>query len=309
MKEESILKTGLRLLVILEVLFEHESTKSEITQVFREKYKIREFSGETLKLDINTLIKAGFNVKRIKSGNKIRFTPDENFIPIKLTFEDVCFLKVIKKLSIELLNYKQILHLQSFFKRIAPFIKDNNAYGLYDFGFFNLVNRKIVEEIEALISKKESCILIYDSPSRGKTEIPVLPVELIYKNKKLYLKAAAKKYNGTATFRIDNIKGIKTIEHDFDFIEFSPNKQKPPILYTISKAYYENFPLEKDEKAIIFDDDKVVIETDENDSFFVIQRLLTIGKNVLSIDNKRIKNKIIENLEQTLEVYNKCHLQ
>ena len=57
------------------------------------------------------------------------------------------------------------------------------------------------------------------------------------------------------------------------------------------------------------EDDFVEIENIEENEFFVIQRLLTIGKDCVKIYNEKIKEKILKTLNEISRVYQQCQIQ
>ena len=75
-----MLHTGFRLIAILELLYEKNLSKTEIQNAIFEKYKIQ-ISKETLKLDLNTLKEAGFEIKKGNRGNSFKFSLNKEVEP------------------------------------------------------------------------------------------------------------------------------------------------------------------------------------------------------------------------------------
>lgn len=302
MQEKNVLMTGYRLLCILAVLYENDASKKDLMEFFSKKYKIKDISNETLKLDINTLIKAGFNLTRGNKTNNYKIHLEKDFVMQKLTNEDFLMLNVVKDSALDFLNYRQILNVRAFYKRISNYIYDDFNHNLYDFKFFNFINAKILKEIEKSIENKSFCVFIYDSPTKGKIEIDVYPEQIICRNNKIYISCYSKNFSGRVTFRADKIKAVKASKLKVKKKLVKKN-EKRKIRYKITKEYFKTHPLEKFEKVIKEENEKIEIETEEKDLFFVIQRLLTIGKNCSRLNNSKIKEKVLANLKDTLELY------
>ncbi len=298
-RNRGILVTGLRLLAILQILQKGEVAKNEIADFITKEFCIKEFSKETLKLDINTLIASGFEIKRKGSGEGFRYLLNKKILFRKFNKEETEILGLIKEAALELSDYKQILFVKSFFEDIRECFPCDFSSEILDFGFYNRVNPIIVKKIETLIKDKKCCKIIYDSPSKGKREIGGIPDKIVKRNGKLYLNCYAKKYDGKITLRVDN---IMSVEETDKIPEFEILYEKP-VRYTVKKDYLENHPLLESEKIIKTGGKRVEIESDEEDEFFIIQRILSLGTNCLKIDNDKIKSKAAYYLKKTLENY------
>ena len=129
--------------------------------------------------------------------------------------------------------------------------------------------------------------------------------KITVRNNKLYLSIYSDLTKNKITFRIDKIKNVENVNFEVC---------KTPILkktyrYLITRNFFENNPILKTEKVLSIYEDFVEIENLEEDDFFVLQRLLTIGKNCIKIYDETIKEKILDILNSTLGVYEKCQIQ
>lgn len=299
LKKDAMLQTGFRLIGILEALYEEDRAKSEIKDRLWQKYGIGNFSDETLKLDINSLIKAGFKIKRGTRKNGYKIHLDKNFVMMKLSHEDVCLLNAIKETVFEFGDYKKVLKLKSFYKKLSDFVCDEYRFELSDFKFFNSVNDKIIEALNDAIENNSFCVVIYNSSVGGNKEAEIFPEKIFMRNDKLYLSCYLKSGKTKIVFRTDNIKSVAMTEKRKETEENADKKVK----YVISKSFYENNPVENFENPFNFGKKQVEIETSGEHDFFTVQRLITLGEDCLNINDVKIKEKILKSLKESLELY------
>lgn len=299
MKQERILLTGFRLIGILEVLYKKELTRADIINWFVEKQKIKSFSIETLKLDLNTLNKLGYKLDRIRKNTLNYLSFNQEIKMVMLDETEVIFMLAIKNLAMELLDYKEIFVLKKFFKKVSKFVQDEHKAQFNDFKFFNFVNEKIILILENAISNKKSCEILYDSPSKEKKKIEILPLQILTRNNKFYLKCYSKTHTGIVSYRIDNIKAVNILLKQEIFEEI----KKPKERFVITKKYYDFGLLQKQENIVEENKKFLTIETDEENDFFLMQRIITMQKDCVGIKNKEIKEKILDSLKETMEIY------
>ncbi len=299
LNEDWILITGFRLLKILELLNKKDAKKSEIKEYLKNILN-KEVSDETLKLDINTLINSGFEIKRKHIDKQTHYCLSNKVKMFKLTKEETFILDSIKNASFDFLEWKKILFLKEFYKRIFEFAQDKRDLFIGDFDFFDSVNMGLVDKIEEGINKKLYCYILYNSYNNGIKEALVIPIQIIIRNHKLYMDYIKDDSKEVFTLRFDNIKSAKITDID---ASLEIKKIKKSVKYNVKKSYFENNPMENSEKvlkktALVYE-----IETLEKHDFFLVQRLLTLGKNCTKISDSKIKNKITDILKETLEAY------
>ena len=297
---ESIQLTGFRLIALLKLLFEKDLSKSELLELLNKKYNLSP-SKETIKLDINTLINCGFEIKRGTKTNNYKYSLNKNFISLKLDKKEINFLNSIKNTVTELYNFEDILNLKSLFLKL-PFENGEETFELINFKIFNFVNGDIINKLKNAVNKDKSVVILYNSPEKGEIEIEIDLDKITYKKEKLYVEGYSNIHNNYASFRTDKIiKILKFKDGNKKFKKFSKEKTR----YIVTKNFYEQNPLEEFEKAVKFGKDKVELEATGIDDFFIVQRILTIGKDCIKIKRKEIKDKIINTLNETLKEY-KC---
>lgn len=299
MKDKSILLTGLRLVGILKMLNKKASTRQEIMDWFNEEFKISPFSMETMKLDINTLLKLGYKIKKHRKNGQNYLSLDEEIIMLKLGEEDISFLVAVKNFALENLDYKDVFQLKEFYKQLSLYAKDEYKQYLLDFKCFNFANKKIIKNLQEVMDNKTICKILYSSPSNNKRQILIQPIRIFVKNNKFYLKCLTNEYSKKVSYRVDNILNVDKAEEKISFIEEKEEK----FVYAVKKKSFDNMFLEKDENVINKNSKEVFIETDEENDFFVAQRIISLQKNCTKVKDDKIKNKVIENLKEILELY------
>lgn len=301
--QKGILLTGLRLLYILELLSKKGASKKEVSNYVKEKTKIENYSKETLKLDINSLIKSGFQLKRTGARENFRYELLKKPIFLKFNKEETETAEFIKNAVLEVLDYKEILAVRNFFNSNKELF--SNECGIFDFEGFNSINQKTMDKIDELIQKNLPARIIYSSPLNGRKEFIGYIQAVTTRNNKLYLSLYDDMFGNKLSFRADKIQNIEAASA----VSKPLKKHKNVYKYTVTKSFFDNNPILKSEKITKTDDKYVEVENYEYDEFFVVQRLLFIGKNCVKIPDCRLKEKIITILNDTLGVYEKCQAQ
>lgn len=302
-KKEKILLTGLRLLYILELLNKKASSKKEVLDYIKEKTAINNYSNETLKLDINSLIKNGFKIKRKGVRENFKYELEEKPEFLKFNKEETEIFSFLKNAALEVLNYREIIATKNFFCLNKNLFCENS--NLFDYEGFNSINQKIVENLDNFYQKNVPVKIVYSSPLNGRKEFIGVVQRIKIRSNKLYITLYDDLTGNEMSFRADKIKNLEKAN-------YSPNYTKKEIKtyrYLITKVFFENNPILKTEKVLSVNENSVEIENLEEDEFFVIQRLLTLGKSCIKIYDNTIKEKILKILKDTLGVYEKCQIQ
>ena len=298
-KNNQTLKTGFRLIKILEALSKNDLTKNEIKEEFQKNCGII-LSNETLKLDINTLIKKGFKIKRGHKGNGFKLHLDKDFTTVKLTQEETSLFCIIRDFILNGCKTEDIYDLKQVYKKLFPFIQEKFQPSFLNFKFFDVVNEKIEKTLQEIIKNNQCCAIIYNSSDGTKKEAEIIPEKINIINDKPYLNCFDEEKRKYITFRLDHILAVKKLKR-----KCCKNKIQRLLKtkYTISNEYYETHPVENNEEIVYQDAKNKIIEINEDNEFFIIQRLITLGENCKKISNSKMKRKVLKNLEATLELY------
>lgn len=299
MKNITMLQTGYRQLAILSLLYEKNLSKAEIIENLYSKYGIN-LSKETFKLDINTLIEAGFKIKRGHKGNNYKISLDKNFTLLKFSEFDISFFSLIKEYLLEAGDFNDIYQLKKFYKKLLPFFQVDKQSLIMDFNFLNSVEDKILDALISFKKSQETCNLTYKSKDGQNKEKRGIIKDILVRNGKIYADCIFEDVNNNQTLRTDNITKAEKSETEMPNREFKIRKTK----YLVKKEYFENYPLENNERIIGEDENAIEIELLENNPFFIVQRILTLGENCIKIKDEFIKNLVIKSINETLEIYN-----
>ena len=284
LKNDRMLLTGFRLLAILKLLYEKDLQKKEIIDCLKKEFNIS-VSDETLKLDLNTLIKAGYKIKRGHKGNNYKLKLDKNFIMLRFTDSQSAFFSLLKDFALENLEYSEIYALKSFYNKLKNYFNENDFSKINNFGFFDIV--------------QETCDIIYSSPQKGVVKLVTRLKKLNIKNNKLYVRCSNNYEDGEMLLRADNIKQVSKSEEKYRELKTDTKKTR----YKISKEYFKTHPLENIEKIVGSDKNTLEIELLETNNLFNAQRIISLGTNCISVNNDIIKERIIKNLDLALELY------
>ena len=166
--------TGFRTLILLDLLLREPLTKGEIIERLSKNPYITNISKETLRLDINTLKAAGFEIQNTGKANKYRYKINWSPIQFNLTRKELNVLLRTKEALIKLSNWEYIVRLYGLFEKITPLIKDENDINeLMNFHQFSNIDFKTLKELNALSARKKEVILLYNSPNSGIKEIQI----------------------------------------------------------------------------------------------------------------------------------------
>lgn len=293
-----MLHTGFRLIAILELLYEKNLSKTEIQNAIFEKYKIQ-ISKETLKLDLNTLKEAGFEIKKGNRGNSFKFSLNKNFAMLKFDRADALKLSLIKDFVLETADFQTVYNIRKFYKKISLFFNEDTKAQLLNFGFYNTIADNIIDAVIEFNKSENTCNITYNSRSGGKKETKAIIKNIIQRNKKVYVDCIFEDREDNVTLRLDNICNITKSTTEI------PNKNifQKPVKYSVKRSYFNIHPIEGNEKIINIDKNKADLELFETSTFFKVQKILSYGKNCLDIKDNNIKKLVIKNLEKALEFY------
>ncbi len=299
-----ISSTGFRLFILLQLLMQENKTKAEIFDYFEKNYPTLNMSPDILRLDINTLKMAGFEIITGDRSEKYRHSLKWNPLKIHLTKNEINVVNQIKNLIIQSSSLSAIIDLYKLFEKISKFINDEETKEKFlDFGYLHNVDFKLIKELNKFCEEKKCIEILYNSPNSGKKNIKIRCYDITHdkETNKIHLWGFASGYNDNklAYFRVEKIIKIinKSIPDEIEIIEPEICKIK---LTGIAK---EEFYPEKNDKIIDFNDDYIEIETKILTEFHFIQRILTYGKDCIWVGNANIRKQILEKLYEIKAIY------
>lgn len=293
--------TGFRVLFLLDLLLNTPLSKDEIISKLSSNPYITNISKETVRLDLNTLKAAGFEIENTGKAQNYKYKINWSPIKIKFTKKELNVLINARNAILKLSDWEYIVNLYCLFEKISKFIKDEDEINeLMDFGYFLNVDFKILKELNALTKRKKEILLLYNSPNSGKKEIAIKLKEIKYNDSKLYLTGTSKDYPDNTILRVDNVLNIIKILKESKTGKKSPQKKMQYRIHPNAKEYLN---LLGEEKILKENDTFIEIEIKSDNEFSVIQRLLSFGDDLILIKDKEIKEKYTLTLKNMLKTY------
>lgn len=288
--------TGFRVLLILNMLLSEELSKNEILEKLKinPDYALNNITKETIRLDINTLKMAGFDIKNTGKSNNYRYKINWSPIKIKLSKKEMRVLLNTKKAVIGLAKFGYVLRLYKFLEKICKFLLDEKQINeLLNFESITNIDFQVLNELNALSKRKKEVLLLYNSPNSGIKEISIKLKEIKYSNKKVYITGISKDYPDKTVLRAEGIiKIIKILNHE----ETLKQQKNTKIIYKLKPKAKEHFNLLDEEKILEENGNYINIELEADNSFAAVQRLLSYGDDLIEIKNKETKAEYIEKL-------------
>lgn len=298
--------TGFRVLFLLDLLLKAPLTKTDMVNELSKNPYVSNVSKETVRLDLNTLKSAGFEIQNLGRGKDYKYKINWSPIKFGITKKELRVLSRTKDAVIKLSDPFYIIKLYKLFEKISKAVEDENAvFELLNFRYFLEVDLQILNELYALTNRKKTVLLLYNSPNSGKKEIPVKLKEIKYTGSKLHLIGTSEKYPDNTVLRVDNIVKIIKILSKKEEKELLQKKGARKTSYRINKECKNTMNLLLEEKIIKETFSYIETEVKSDNDFMVIQRLLSFGEDLISIKNKDIKEKYLNMLQNMYEIYNK----
>lgn len=295
--------TGFRILFILDLLLKGPASKKEILDALEKNssFKNSNTTKETISLNLNTLKRAGFEIENLGRAYGYRYKINWSPIKFKLSEDEMKILTSSRDAVIELSDFDYILKLYKLFKKITNFIQDKTQIDeLLDFGYFLKLNFETIKELNALAKRKKEVLLLYNSPNSGKKEIQIKLNEIKYSNSKLYITGKSNLYPDETVLRADNvIKIIKILPETKAKKEFKQNK----TVCIIRGDAKNGINLSGEEKIINENEGSITLEIEADNDFFMLQKLLGFGEDLISIKDENIKDKYIKTLKNIQKLY------
>ncbi|MCX4275657.1 MAG: WYL domain-containing protein [Candidatus Gastranaerophilales bacterium] len=298
--------TGFRVLFLLDLLLKAPLTKTDMVNELSKNPYVSNVSKETVRLDLNTLKSAGFEIQNLGRGKDYKYKINWSPIKFGITKKELRVLSRTKDAVIKLSDPFYIIKLYKLFEKISKAVEDENAvFELLNFRYFLEVDLQILNELYALTNRKKTVLLLYNSPNSSTKEIPVKLKEIKYTGSKLHLIGTSEKYPDNTVLRVDNIVKIIKILSKKEEKELFQKKGVRKTSYRINKECKNTMNLLLEEKIIKETFSYIETEVKSDNDFMVIQRLLSFGEDLISIKNKDIKEKYLNMLQNMYEIYNK----
>lgn len=290
--------TGYRALLLLRNLIISPKSKEEIIGLFSsDPITSKSVSIDTLRLTLNTLKMAGCTIERPSKKNNFKYTLINHPFKLNLSSQDIDVLISSCEKSAEFNSREKILILNNFYKKIFNISVDENLkIQAKESLALNFVKKDILLTLSKPNIKRKKINILYKSRENGLETLEIIPLEIVYENKKLYLKCFICKYNNTGVLNIEKILKINSIEmhKTYNFKD---------TFDVIFEVFDKEFKLKNNETEIEQTLNSKIIKAEVKNEFLFIQRILELGDNAKIISPVDFKKKLIRQISNIRQLY------
>lgn len=291
--------TGVRAIVILALLNIKPCSFEEIKDFLVSSNIVnREYSVDTIRIDLNTLKYIGCNIsKATKSTNNMYILRSH---PFQLDFseEEIDTLKKIYKTIYKNLSIERLLEYDNLFNKLADSVKDEKiSEHLRGISLLKSYDKKLIRDILIDAQKQTQLIIDYSIPNSKDSEYKITVEKLGFRSDKLYVYCynhSLKKRTFLNFSRIKKILARKIRNEDF---------KTSDTLIEFELANYENYELEEFEKIIEIKDNKALISGSYYTEFIAMQRILYFASDCKLIKPTELKEQLISKLNKMRSQY------
>lgn len=294
--------TGYRLFFILQLLMQGGVSKTEILEKINENALIAKVSPDTIRLDINTLKAAGFEITTAGKSLGYKYFLHWNPLKINFTASEIRAFNQSKRVLMDLCEWQTIMNVYEVFARIAKFIKDDKmAQEFMNFDYFSNVDFRILKQLNVCCKNNNSIKITYNSPRSGDKTIEIVCKEIVYKKeqRKLYLWGISPQYKGLTYLRIDKISKIICT----DLIKHTSELKFKTCKYRLRHTIGQNFKIHDNEKITQNTPEFIEIEAIVYSEFYFIQILLSYGRHCFWVQDGKIRRELVKKLKKMRELY------
>ena len=299
--DANVAQTGLRVLFLIQLLIKGPISKAQIIEEISKNPLLKEVAPDTITLDINTLKSVGFDISHGNKGNNYCYELKLNPIKIKLSKSEIKALLAAKKAIFHFMDFRYIVSLYETFEKIAGLLESKEqAEALLNFGNILRTNFKILKELDVHARHKNEIIIFDSSPSGKKREMKVICDKLEYskKNDKHYLWGECDEY-GDVYLRTDHIKRIVRVER----FNVGFKKKTKTCVYNLSSKSNISLANNEKEKILKITPEYVRIREEYSNDFFIKQKLLSYGENLISLEDSVLRKQLVELIDDIKEMY------
>src|SRR5574344_947482 len=291
--------TGVRAIVILALLNIKPCSFEEIKDFLVSSNIVsREYSVDTIRIDLNTLKYIGCNIsKATKSTNNMYILRSHPF-QLNLTEEEIDTLKKIYKTIYKNLSVDRLLEYDELFAKLAETVCDTKVKEqLNGISFLKHYDKKLIKDLLMDCEKQTQLKILYDAPNTKPTEYNITNEKLGFRSDKLYVYCynhSLKKHTFLNFSRIKDVLARKLRNDDFKtddtIIEFEVNN-------------YKNYELEEYEKIVDTKENYIKVTGSYYTDFIAMQRMLYFASDCTIISPDDMKENLIENLKKMRSQY------
>lgn len=296
-----ISSTGYRILLLLRALIERDLSIDELNDIFKDDPLAgNAVSVDTARICINTLRNGGCVLSRPSKSNNYRYHLISH--PFTLTLNDDefnTFLKLRDNLSSKT-TWQDIIKVNNIYSKIIALTQNFEQIQIVNASalLFNIKNDVItILSDRHIIGKKVT--LKYISPEFGSEMLEVVPQEVVYENRKLYLRCYVYKYNACSFLDIEKITEISDVGH----IDKNRQKSNYEAIYRVFGDSMKGFEAKEYETVVEKNDEYIDVKATYSNEFCFVQRLLQFGADFKVIFPEYFKARMIAKLKAIKERY------
>jgi len=290
-----------KLLYLLNILMQNEYSKNEIIEQFN-KVDV-DIAKSLITHYIEQYAKYGIDIKnKINKNRENIYYVEQEFSDIEFEKEELNAISDVKKILITQKNYNYIRKTMRLFYKIAKCIKDKDIQReIIDFGYYSTLNWNLVQQLEKHCEEKNIIAIEYILPQGECMVIKIHADSLKVSDwsQRLYLHGVFVGSKHFSHLPVDRIFMVREVIAKNKTIEVNTNF----VTYVVSKKTYDEVFFDEKEKIIKDDGEKLTIERQIDDEFYLIQRLLTFCPDVYYVSDEKIKNLFKEKLENLKASY------
>ena len=288
-----------RILYLLNLLYKNAYSRSQIVEEFK-KTGISINKTSALKY-IKKLQDFGFKIQKESVKNK-NFYSLKGVWELNFSLDEINSSQNVKKEIILKKPENEIRRVMSLFYKFALEVSDDELkYSLIDFEHYSKINWHLVNKLKTHCKNHDVIKIIY---MLNKDEIKEITlhadtVETHGNSNRLYLYGIFKGSKKLSKLPVDKIFMVKKVVEKFVRYDF----EGEVLTYKIPKKTFEKIELDKEETAFEEDSETITIKRPLDDSFQIVQRLLSFCPDLYYVSDENIKNLLKKKLLEMKEIY------
>lgn len=282
---------------------EKSHTVDELVQII-EKNKIinKVTSKDTIRIDLNTLKRAGCKISRPSKANNYKYELLSHPFTFKLSNKELKVLLRLRDKLTQEMDWKDVLIFNELYRKIASVTFNEELINeIENTKPLINVNADILEELSSPLIAGKKVQIIYNSPEFGEEKLDIIPQKISFENGKLYLWCYSYKYKMNSLLNIERIVKINFV----DISQTIETKSSYDVTYSIVGNALKTFEPKEFEEVIEKTKDLIKVLAHVENEFYFIQRLLLFGKDFKIIAPDFFKEKLINKIKLMQKGYKK----
>lgn len=290
--------TGYRTLVILGALMQSPKSNEEINEILSNDQYIQEkFSNDTLRLYLNSLREVGCEITRANKSNNNKYELVSHPFVYEIPKSQLKAISKLYKNIYDKIDIKEVIAIENFFEKLANSTTNQDTKNaLKSISMIKGINKNILNDLLLHCKNKNQIVFLYNSPRSGEKQIEIVADKVSFKSGKLYLWGNNLTYKQYSYFALDRILKICSIK----LLKNLEELQTVKVIYEVYNKDYEPLP---SEKIIEETNEKLLIETDSDNEFNLMQRLLHQANECKVMHPQDFKDKLLAKLKTMEEIY------